>query len=46
MTSQRNLPPGSGSTSASMPIQRTSFSASTRNSQTVAGRASIESVRS
>src|SRR5262245_1844449 len=40
------MPPGCGSTSAPMPIQRMTFRGSTKNSQTVSGFASIEIVRS
>src|SRR5204862_179286 len=40
------MPPGCGSSSASMPIQRMTFCGSTRKSQTVSGLASIAIVRS
>src|SRR6266540_1103028 len=41
MTSTRYSPPGRGSSDAVWPIQRVAFSGSTRNSQTVSGRAAI-----
>src|SRR5919198_432774 len=40
------MPPGVGSSSALIPIQRVCFSGSTKNSHTVSGLASIEIVRS
>src|SRR5690348_1454265 len=46
ITSQRKMPPARGSSSARMPIQRVIFASSTRNSQTVSGRAAIAISRS
>src|SRR5215471_3355096 len=46
MTLHRYSPPGRGSSVADMPIQRVAFSGSTKNCQTVSGRAAIASSRS